>query len=171
MNRWILVGATGRVVAAAWRAETPVGVTVVSQTRKAFGAPEAQVWSPIDGPAPLKAEIERDGPFAAMSVLAGATPATGAVWYAPISAGNLWHARSRRWHVIPGNCLAASAIVGMDALAFANAPPCAHFPAPKTACQRIVLDIDPLNTLYAFSERERTAAGMVAQCRATGVAL
>lgn len=77
-NRLLLVGASGRVgqlVANSWR-RIPPKADITLQTRH---MPEAGqlLWSPEDGADALSSDITRNGPIAAMIMLAGVTPATG----------------------------------------------------------------------------------------------
>ncbi len=77
--RILLVGATGRVgrlLLASWRATPPDTAQITCQSRKAVDFPSL-IWSPGDDIAPLQSDIDRHGPFAAMIMLAGVTPATG----------------------------------------------------------------------------------------------
>jgi nucleoside-diphosphate-sugar epimerase len=74
-ERVLLVGATGRVgrmLSCHWPAADSV---LIAQHRNPGQA--ALCWPLLDGVAPLKAEVSRNGPFHAMIMLAGVTPATG----------------------------------------------------------------------------------------------
>jgi len=287
MTRWLLVGATGRVgrmVARAWHAQPPEDAQVVTQSRRP-GAGAGLVWAPLDGPDALRADIRRNGAFAAMIALAGTTPATGSdmdenrtlalacaraatdagigrvliasssavygagsgaplaetapmrplnpygeakarmesaleAWRADIPdlcilrignvAGadalllNALQADAGRPVVIdrfadgtgpvrsylgpvalarvldrlirgPGPlppCLnVAAGPVAMDALAQASGRPWTYRPAPPTALRTLLLDHHRLERLHHFAPAERTAPGMVAECRSVGLAL
>ncbi|MHA3914878.1 NAD-dependent epimerase/dehydratase family protein [Halovulum sp. GXIMD14793] len=77
-HRLLLVGASGRVgqlVANSWRRSAPeADITLQTRHKSKTGN---LVWSPEDGTDALNRDIARNGPIAAMIMLAGVTPATG----------------------------------------------------------------------------------------------
>lgn len=78
--RILLVGATGRVgrlLVGNWRIAPPRHAHLVYQSRHQTDFPML-LWSPENGSTALQADADRHGPYAAMIMLAGATPATGA---------------------------------------------------------------------------------------------
>ena len=85
MDRWLLLGASGKVgslVRSAWQINPPDETEIVSQFRKSDKSRPFSdnflIWDPAKGIKALHQDIHQNGPYQAMIVLAGTTPASSA---------------------------------------------------------------------------------------------